>query len=394
MSTQSSEENTVLTRDVEQKILTFGKWLKSEKARFAVIVSSLSTVSLMITLGLEFLEIDKLSILKKLNLDNKDLQVISHSIHLTFIVVVLIYLLFGKYFRFDVSEKAINKESTNKEKYILKNLEAFETKQDFDSKEVSDDTHKEWVNFKKNTNTAIKQFFYAWILCWAGWALLYLALILLSDTVSEGNTDNSGIMRYKSVIVSAFNNFSSLMILLMFFTLRVRTVQNSFLFFFSIVALVIILSIAIASGALNAYPVPYFIFTLLSGFLASISMALFFGSLNSFFIRIPIGIIICLHIYAALQVLIIFELDTMEKFLGGTLDKVAKQRINILMTCVYATAFLLKVLLFFVVRWILQTVRLTFSVVHKKSAHNANEEEKPLKAFAETMQFEQVSIQD
>jgi hypothetical protein len=388
--------------------LTFSQWLWKEKIKLGFLASFLTFLGYIFN----FAKIDLGYVFRNVSLASltlKELSIISLTVQFLFIIIVLVLFLRDKYVRFnvpksDIAELAFDEEikKANDEKKIWQRLELTHKNQ---KKESGFQTiiPANWVQFKKEVNVGIEQFFNAWLACWFGWALLYLILLIANTHDESSNSFVHFLDEQKASFITFFNNFSSLMILIMFLTLNIKTAKGKFLKIFSFIGTFLIVVLALISGYTKEYSTLSFLFALLSGFFASISMALFFGSLNSFFTRIPIIIIICLHFYAALQILFIFESNTLINFLGGFvtdpeqrsfLEKTIKSPIGTVMMCAYALAFLAKILLFLTVRWILQTARLTLSMVNRKSAYNANENDALLWEISNPKTLKQVTILD
>ena len=309
-----------------------------------------------------------------------NLEIFLFSLQVVFIFVVLVSFIRGNYTEYDISDsiETSSNETSEKDIWYKLKLEDNETRKETNSHFEND--NNKWIEFKKAINETVRLFYKAWLFCWLNWGLLYTSIIL----------EKFGILSPDSTIPLLFNNFSSLMFLLMFLSLSRKTRKNNKYKKFTFIG---VISIILINGLFTIVKDPDFLFLYLviTSFFASVSMALFFGSLNSFFTRIPLSIVICLHFYAALQIFFIFESNMFLNFLDIK-DDTIKSILVSLMNVVYSIALLSKILLFLTVGWILQTARLTFSITQRKSANNANEEDELLKETTEKVNLKTVKL--
>jgi hypothetical protein len=432
----------------EFKTLTFKEWLKREKSKWNFVFTYVASIGVFVGLGLKIPAI--INLLVSYNISPSKFRLVFHIFHLAFILVVLVSIQVDKYIKFRdfKKNKVLANAQAEKENKIWRFLTLSAEKEELeilDSDDPNSEEYKkiridDWINYKNKKNKVVEQFTNAWFLCWMGWAALYIYLIFDSINSSQMNSP------YTNPILNFFNNFSSLMIAVMFVILNEKTTRERYLGKIKTTGFLIVLILAIAEyGFSQQYKTSNFAFSLISGFIASITMAAVFGRLNNQFINIRFKIIVLLYLYAAIQVLFVFQKDTIATFLFGQnfnefsnhvslisqaheslaklpndtltsesleafktnletikmnseqLELAAKNFefwIGIVTTSMYAVAFLLKVLFFFVVRWILQTARLTYFIVQESSLHDANKNDYSLKKFAEKIEFDTVRDRD
>jgi hypothetical protein len=333
---------------------------------------------------------------------------IRHGVHLILIITAIFTIILDKYTHFLISDHVEKDEEQAKKEgdiwYFLTLSTKIEKNDEYKQNKafiVSLERLKKWIKNKKQANTVITQFLSAWIFCWVGWALLYIVLI---SFYPQQNADTKS---FHTALYNGFNNFSSLMILVMFLTLNSKTIDTPTLSWVIGVGLILCVSLGVFEAKLveNNVFQSLFVFSLISGLFGSISMAAFFGRLNSRFKRIPVVIIFCLHLYAAIQVLYVFEKDAMFRFLFNEIptnhSKVFENDISFnnfnnviegISTFMFGVAFFIKIILLLIVRWVLNTARFSFFVIQEVSVFNSNENDKSLIHFIKHIGLERYKI--
>lgn len=135
------------------------------------------------------------------------------------------------------------------------------------------------------------------------------------------------------------------------------------------------LSIFLKPEFAKTYDVIQFYLRVIVGIVATVSLMGVLGRLNSSFLNIPQSLIICLYVYASVQMLYPVIYENMQN--QSVLTEV--YNVKLMKYTVYIVAFAGKVCLFFVLRWIIQKRRFMFFVIHK--AHTFIESEDMLKKF-------------
>lgn len=319
--------------------VSFFDWLKSKPGKFygriaAAFASVFSIFPILRIIGVPVEQ--AIGLFDKS--DKPNWLVINFVIHAVFILFVIIfaaykYLIFSNYLESPEEEKAVWKDL----KMNRPGTPAPNTDKEYSEK---------WIKFKTATNRVIRQFVTWWFWCWFSWLVLYSIIIVKTLTRNEHIVSDSW--------QNLSNNYGSLMIGFMFMTLTVSTSRLGFVYWVRLgipVILLFVLEMFTANENNSIW------FSLLSGVIASFTMAAFFGSINSKFINVPVPIILALYVYAAIQPLYVFFGDESGKFLHA-------KTIQMIVSMV---AFSCKVLLFLIVTWILQTGRLAYFIIEESS---------------------------
>lgn len=319
--------------------ISFNDWLKSKSGKFYSYVSAgfalaFSSIPILEKFGLKIENISR-----GLTSVAQNWHTINLLIHTLFILFVITFAVY-KFVRFDNPTEVLDEEKEIWQRLKMNRPETPEPANEEERMEL-------WKQFKRATNIVIRQFSAWWFWCWIAWLVLYSVL-------SVGTIPDC----WKNFA----NNISSLMFIFMFMTLTVSTSRLGFVYWVRLgipVVIIFIIEWLIAEPNINIS----IWFSLFSGVIAGLSMAAFFGSINSKFINVPLWLILVLHIYAAIQPFYVF----FSAHFSDLFQEKYYYYVQNIMVVVSFTAFLCKILLFLVVTWILQTGRLAFFVIEEGS---------------------------
>ena len=122
----------------------------------------------------------------------------------------------------------------------------------------------------------------------------------------------------------------------------------------------------------DAYDIIQFYLQLTIGIFASISFMSVLGRLNSSYLNMPQWVVMCLYFYSAIQI-------TYPLTYNNILDKISVYGSLNFTTLLALLAFLGKVFLFIIIRWIMIDNRFLFFILHKANA--MSESDRILKEF-------------
>ena len=234
----------------------------------------------------------------------------------------------------------------------------------------------------------IRQFYYSWIVVWCIWLLMYVNNLVFYIYSHYAICVDEVLFRYKCFIENILNLSNSFVLLFIYFVITISSVNVSTnersrnQLHTGVIVLIFLCMIYFAidfqSIFVNIYYSEYyntlqFYLRIVVGISATIALMGVLGRLNSSFLNIPQGLIICLYVYASLQM--IYPM-TYENSSG---DSLFNNSMHTVRHGLYVLAFAGKVCLFFVIRWIIQKRRFMFFVIHK--AHSLAESEDMLKKF-------------
>lgn len=220
-------------------------------------------------------------------------------------------------------------------------------------------------SFFKRMNLSIKQFYYSLILVWTIWSILYVEKIICFLFQAKF------ISIYDSIFGDIMNLTNSIAIFFMYMVITIPTVKvtnfpskyNKRMEMF--VGMLILIFIGVCCILVDQYSAIIYNETVqtyarvLIGVIACISFMAFLGRLNSSFLNIPQPIIMCLYLYAALQL--------------------AYPVVDPNSIVFYLLAFIGKIFFYSVIIWILQKDRFLFFLINK--AHAMSEADDMLKTF-------------
>jgi hypothetical protein len=248
-------------------------------------------------------------------------------------------------------------------------------------------TQGEDVLFKR-IDISIKQFYYSWVVIWTIWLLLYLGKLIFSAYSNFMNNNIPDEMfRLSCLFENSMNLVNSFTMFFIYMVMTISTVKISMVSHHrSQMHIAIILLIFLGFGTFlmdmySMYVIDYdlvqFYIRLFIGIIATISFMAVLGRLNSSYLDIPQGIIMCLYLYASLQMLYPFVNIGDDKSKNVSLPVV--DAVKYLNWFFYILAFIGKILLFMVIKWIIQKNRFLFFIIRK--ANSMSESNEMLKTF-------------
>lgn len=324
----------------------FNDWLKSKSGKKYLAISG----------GLGFLY-GLLPVAKELGMDVSG----SFTINLTeetaralpyyIQVLFLSYVVFFAAFKYRTFEYP--KEAFDTEKEIWKDLRLHKDADSFPKNDAAKE--KLWIKFKEGVNKTIKQFVNFWLLCWTFWLIFYIFLVLKSYKYE-----------INGALLNLSNNLNALFFVFLFMTLSVSTSKYGawqWIKFSFIIIVIFFINYFALQNVLYS-----FVFELGSAIFAGLAMAAFIGSINSRTISIPTWVLLLLTLYAAMQPMYIFFAD------GNFINKENSEILEKIKIVVLLISFFLKILLFLLVTWILQTGRLIHFIIQEGSLNYIKED--------------------
>jgi hypothetical protein len=318
---------------MEKYRVSFAQWLKSKYGRLYLVVSTILTAIYSTASYLKMLNIDLTKEKGNTMANDTFIALLPFIVQIIFILFVVLLNAFT-YYEFESIESSLSKE-----KNIWGNLRVHRHKEP----EPPDDVTKEkrWIQFKGDCNKSAAQFVWFWLLCWVSWLAFYITL-----TFAEFNKS------FPSSILNLVNNVNAVFFIFLFMTLSTSTSGVTFLKWLRLgLIVVLIFLLEITLDGKGSSGTAYF-FSVLSGLLNGLAMASFVGSINSRALAIPIWVLLLLTLYPAIQPLYFMFAD-IDVFTKEYSELFSYSKVAILVV-----AFFLKVLLFLLVTWILQTGRL------------------------------------
>lgn len=238
----------------------------------------------------------------------------------------------------------------------------------------------------KRMQVSVGQFYYSWLCVWTIWLLLYISKFIYG-VESEFITDSVITLRYITFFENVLNLMSSFVFFFIYMVITISTVNigslsgdNKSTMHSAVITLMFIGFVCLSVDYFSIFiGIPSYYANvqggvgLAIGIIASISIMAVLGRLNSSYLDIPQWLVICLYLYASVQVLYPF----MTSLNGvGSLEK------NLLSKIVYGISFGGKVCLFLVIRWITLRNRFLFFLLHK--ANSMTESDEMLRKFNKT----------
>lgn len=353
--------------DIDNSKLSFWQWLNRSNGK---LYKKLSIVFTILQSIVSFLLINKINLFSEIKiLENFSLYQLLIGIHTALIAIVLffsakIYVAFKNYKSINSGEKNVYNSLTlvhsikqaNRDKKRQQEKENDNKSPQTILKEIEKEKQKDWIAFKEKTNKVARQFSFAWLLCWIAWLCLYFCFFINTFHDKENPL-------IKPIFINTINNFSSLMFIFMFMTLTVSTSNKNRTQWFLMAIYILVPLIVLEWITPNSYKDITIWFTIISGLFGSFSMAAFLGALNSRVVSIPIPVFLLLYIYAAIQpfyILLDFHFLKVD-----SVDKIA--------TSIGFATFVLKIILFLLISWLLQTGRMAHLLIQEGSLFNKGE---------------------
>ena len=361
--------------------ITLKDWIKTKTGKVYIRVSALIASFYTVFQGLKFFGINEINV-QTLHISPETLQAINLAIHLTFIAFVV----FGTAYRFAHIKNA--DYANQNEKIIWQNLELLAPSEPHLSEDEDEEKKQNtWIEYKLKVNKVAKQFTWFWFLGWLSWFIHYLYLLVVPIFVQWGWSSEN------KALGNLLNNLNSLMFIFLFMTLTITTSKYGALFWSKLICLVL----ALYSIEWLMYKLSHnsqlvtLSFALVAGLFAGTALAAFIGSINSKFINIPVRLFVILYFYAAIQPLYVFFGLEKEKINSSVFtDQSILTFIQQIIIFMPIFAFILKVVLFIVVTWILQTGRLIYFQVQEGSLNNSRD--KHFAKFLEVVDIDETQL--
>lgn len=245
-----------------------------------------------------------------------------------------------------------------------------------------DEKQKLWNSYKKGVNETLEQFTTGWFFMWVLWALFYVVILCgvkiewVNDFVNYLGTATFLFM-YLTLTISTTGRiiFSLLMKLLLVVAM--------------ITALQYFLTQRIVDFGSDQQQVQFW-FRLIVGLIASATFSTVFGRLlDSKFVNTPIILSMMMYGYAAIQPLYAFFDFTKMTLFYEVLDETKSSDIKIfplMLFFVLTIAFYMKLLLFLIISWILQSGRLLYFVSQEGSLNYKQDDD--IKEFMQNISIE------
>lgn len=246
---------------------------------------------------------------------------------------------------------------------------------------------------------SIRQFYYSWMFIWILWLVMYIIKLVYSiyifDILRVGSKNlyvTEGckeIFRQMNLFENMLNLINSFALFFIYMVITISTVNVGSLMndrrqmHIGVVVLILIgiscftfdLFSMSALESEECYEMYQFGIRIFIGVIASMSLMGVFGRLNSSFLDIPQWLMMCLCLYAAIQMLYplaytrLYDLPNMQ-------SNSANMPFSAIL---YTISFVGKVCLFFVIRWIAQRNRFLFFLINK--ANSMSESDEMLRRF-------------
>lgn len=237
--------------------------------------------------------------------------------------------------------------------------------------------------FFHRMEVSVKQFYYSWIVVWCIWLLMYIWKLF---EPLRGNIEIT--IRVSYLVENLLNLLNSFAMFFIYMVITFSTVKaptdegNCRQMHIGVICLIVIGALCVGADFIGLYRYDgyvdlQFAIRLVIGMIASLSMMVVLGRLNSSYLDIPQWLILTLYIYAAIQMLypLMYLLNT-----GEISDKnwymIHKRSIQLVF---YFLAFIGKISLFLVIRWIIRRKRFLFFLIHK--AHSLAESDEMQETF-------------
>lgn len=228
----------------------------------------------------------------------------------------------------------------------------------------------------------VKQFYYLWVSVWAVWLVMYIvkfihAIYIIQCKEGLDCVDCQTTLYVSNLLENSLNLISSFLLFFIYMDITVSTVSVGTLTgngrsnmhvgtFMLILIGTIFFTVDLFSRFLPAesYHYTQLYLRLFIGLIASMSMMAVLGRLNTSFLKIPQSLIICLYLYATVQMLYPFTYG------AGKICEVKKLWISsdMLNDVLSISAFLGKGCLILVLQWITKENRFLFFLIHKANS--------------------------
>ena len=244
--------------------------------------------------------------------------------------------------------------------------------------------HEYVTNLFKRINTGIKQFYYSWVIVWVIWLIMYIIksvytfyLInqeLYNKFLYTGCSDGQMLFRIENFLENNLNMLGSFVLFFIYMDITVSTVHVGTLtgkgrgnlqigvFFMILIGTTFGLIDLFSIVGCADYDRTQFFLRLFIGVIASMSIIMVLGRLNTSYLKIPQFLMMCLYLYATVQMLYPLVYTTSSghfyvEFVTPTVTIV----LNLLVFCG-------KVTLLLVLLWIARNNRFMFFLLHKANS--------------------------
>lgn len=236
----------------------------------------------------------------------------------------------------------------------------------------------------KRINTGIKQFYYSWVIVWVIWLIMYIIksvytfyLInqeLYNKFLYTGCSDGQMLFQIENFLENNLNMLGSFVLFFIYMDITVSTVHVGTLtgkgrgnlqigvFFMILIGTTFGLIDLFSIVGCADYDRTQFFLRLFIGVIASMSIIMVLGRLNTSYLKIPQFLMMCLYLYATVQMLYPLVYTTSSghfyvEFVTPTVTIV----LNLLVFCG-------KVTLLLVLLWIARNNRFMFFLLHKANS--------------------------
>lgn len=234
----------------------------------------------------------------------------------------------------------------------------------------------------------IQQFYFSWIAVWTIWLALYIMKFVLciynehlkqSALVAAIGSGDEQIVRLGNLLENSLNLLNSFIILFIYFVITIATVRAKALantnlrsmcicFCFIVLLGILYFTVDIFSMfSLNTadYNALQFKIRFLIGIVATISLMALLGRFNTNYLNIPQWLMMCMYLYAAIQMLYPYMYSQNTTDVSQNAINSSQRPHSEMSQVLFAVAFMGKIGLFFVLRWIAQRKRFLFFLLHK-----------------------------
>lgn len=236
----------------------------------------------------------------------------------------------------------------------------------------------------RRINTGIKQFYYSWVCVWVIWIIMYIIKSIYSfyqinqklfaDELLCGCSDYKFLFRIDNFFENSLNMLGSFVLFFIYMDITVSTVHIGTLtgkgrgnlqigvFFMIMIGTIIEFVDLFSITGCADYDRTQFFLRLFIGIIASMSIITVLGRLNTSYLKIPQFLMMCLYLYATVQMLYPFVYKT---YTGDYYAPFITPRVSIGLNFL---AFCGKVTLLLVLVWTAKKNRFMFFLLHKANS--------------------------
>lgn len=231
----------------------------------------------------------------------------------------------------------------------------------------------------KRINTGLKQFYYSWVSVWSIWLIMYIIKMIYTfyrvnqEVFCKGN-NYEFLFRFNGFLENFLNMIGSFVLFFIYMDITVSTVKvgtltgkghsNLQIGIFTMIIIGTCISMVDFFSIIGCadYDKTQFFLRLFIGIIASISIITVLGRMNTSFLQIPQSLMMCLYLYAAIQMFypIVYKMNNGNYYIPFVT--------SYLMTCLNLFVFGGKIALFLVLLWIAKKNRFLFFLLHKANS--------------------------